>query len=201
MCFPHFPSFFFQSSCTDLLDILSVLVEISGKPHQSHVTPPSVSLHSDDVGMIMERSNEFKLHSIRERQAKNKSHTDPFVTVALTDPIQTAVNHFTKGHVHRLAVVDAKGKLVNVMTQSDILAWAAKDIPTRLNDPCVEAHTLMTVPFAVKDSEAAIDAFCVLESRHFSGAPVVDKDGVLVGSLSTSDLKQLNQKSFLNLLE
>jgi hypothetical protein len=57
---------------------------------ESRVTPPSQSIHTDDVSMIMERSNAFKLHSVRETHLKNKSHHDPAVTVGIQDPLTAA---------------------------------------------------------------------------------------------------------------
>jgi CBS-domain-containing membrane protein len=59
---------------------------------------------------------------------KNASHRDYCVSVALTDPISAAVRHFETGGLHRVGVVDARGELVNVLTQSDVVAWAAQGL-------------------------------------------------------------------------
>ena len=57
---------------------------------ESRVTPPSQSIHTDDVSMILERANAFKLHSVRENHVNNKSHHDPAVTVNINDPLTAA---------------------------------------------------------------------------------------------------------------
>ncbi len=180
------------SGFVDLMDLLSLLVEtatskkvcslvcslyfLQNTQMESFVTGPSQSLHTDDVSMIFDRSNQFKLHSIREQSAKNKSHHDPSCVVALSDPISAAIKHFVQGGLHRLAVVDSHGQLVNVLTQSDLLAWASKDISARVDSASfVNAEAIMSPAFSIQDSLCAIDAFCMLESRHFAGAPVVDK--------------------------
>jgi hypothetical protein len=93
----------------DYLDLLSFMVQVATDKvlmhcegpsrcfyyrlqlqRESRVTPPSQSIHTDDVSMIMERSNAFKLHSVRETHLKNKSHHDPAVTVGIQDPLTAA---------------------------------------------------------------------------------------------------------------
>ena len=54
--------------------------------------------------------------------------------------------------------------------------------------------------FSILESEIAIDAFCRLNESGHSGAPIVDVDGKLKGSLSATDLKGLSTISFLQLL-
>lgn len=194
------------TTCTgfvDCLDLLAYLVECVTAQKQSRVTPPSTSLHNDDLSMIMERANNFRLHSLRERHVKNKSGRDHTVTVALSDPLTAATRHFSKGMVHRVAVTDARGHLVNVLTQSDVLAWAYHDLEHRMRDLDVRAEAVaVRDAFTVRSSDVAVDAFLALDEHHHAGAPVVDENGAVVGCLSTSDLKQLaSKKSFLNLLD
>ncbi len=93
---------------------------------------------------------------------------------------------------------------MSVLTQSDILAWAAKQPEkrvTHLERLAMEFMTGVDGLQIVCDTDVAIDAFMALESSHNTGAPILDDEGKLVGCLSSSDLKQLNHKSFLQLLE
>ncbi len=102
--------------------------------------------------------------------------------------------------MHRVFVTDAGGKPLNVLTQSDLLKWAVQKTEERLRDTALPAESLMTKKegvLTVRDTEVAIDAFFALESAHVAGAPVLDADGRLVGSLSTSDLKQARAIVFL----
>ncbi len=79
------------SGFVDYLDLLSFLVEVGSEVHESHVTPPSHSIKTDDVSMILERANAFKLHSVRETKVKNKSRHDPSVAVSLQDSLSSAL--------------------------------------------------------------------------------------------------------------
>jgi CBS domain-containing protein len=103
-----------------------------------------------------------------------------------------SLQHFGLG-VHRVFVTQVDGKPLSVLTQSDVLAWAMQRPEERLRDATLPAEAIMTrreEVLAVRDTQAAIDAFCAIESKHCVGAPVLDENGGLVGSLSTSDLKQ-----------
>lgn len=50
---------------------------------------------------------------------KNPTHTVPTTT-----PVQTVVSHMLKTKIHRMALVDAKGRLEHLVTQSNLVEFA-----------------------------------------------------------------------------
>ena len=95
----------------DYLDLVAFLVEVCKEEKKSRVTPPSTSLETDDLSMIMERGNTFSLRTIQEKKLANRSHHDPSVIVSIEDPLTAATKHMLKNGVHRVAVTDSKGGL------------------------------------------------------------------------------------------
>src|SRR5207248_345305 len=87
------------------------------------------------------------------------------------------------------AVVDAGGRPIGVLSQSDVLRWlyAVQGEPDRVLDQKVEA--LMTTPvlcLAESDSIAKAAALMAFESIHHIA--VVGSDGKLTGMLSPLDV-------------
>lgn len=174
----------------DYLDLLAALVAVVTQERASRITPPSHSLHTDDVSMILERGNALLLHSLDEHRAANKSGRNPLVVVAASAPLREAAAHLCRG-VHRVAVVDSSGLLVNILSQSDLLRWAHSHQLLQLDNVSASSLASSKELFVVSESEQTIDAFQRLHTAGHYGGGVVNTDGVLVGSFSSSDLRCL----------
>eukprot|EP00658_Telonema_sp_P-2_P001753 TRINITY_DN10661_c0_g1_i1.p1 TRINITY_DN10661_c0_g1~~TRINITY_DN10661_c0_g1_i1.p1 ORF type:complete len:429 (+),score=94.38 TRINITY_DN10661_c0_g1_i1:143-1288(+) len=112
--------------------------------------------------------------------------------------------------VHRVALCDAEGRLVELVSQSDVLAFVAA------NPECLHTELLSKTlrqlnclasdqrngaqPISVLASTAAIAGFEEMERARVSGVAVVDAQGRLVGNLSASDLRGLRRQDFGRLL-
>jgi hypothetical protein len=56
--------------------------------------------------------------------------TTPAVTIAASTTLEQVAEQLTQQRIRRLPVVDANGKLVGIVSRSDVLRWAASRIPT-----------------------------------------------------------------------
>lgn len=116
------------------------------------------------------------------------------VTIDVKDSMQDAIT-LLKEHDIRMLPVMKKGKLVGVVTDRDLKRTSASDVTM------LEIHELLyllakikveeimtknpiTVPFDYTVEEAAE----VLLTNKISGAPVVDHEGQIVGTITQSDI-------------
>lgn len=116
------------------------------------------------------------------------------VTVDGNDSMQDAMKLLKQNNISMLPVMK-KGKLVGIVTDRDLKRASASDATT------LEVHELLflitkikvkeimtenpvTIPFDFTVEEAAE----VLLEHNISGAPVVDRDGKLVGTITKNDL-------------
>ncbi len=114
--------------------------------------------------------------------------TQPIV-VAADAPLGVAARMLEDHHIHGLPVVDARGALVGVISQTDMLrARSTEALWARW--PGLLVRHLMTSPALTIGSDAdAVEAARLMERRHVHRLVVVDSDGVTpVGVLSTTDL-------------
>lgn len=106
--------------------------------------------------------------------------------------LQAAAQVMVRARIHALPVVDVVGRLVGIVTDSDLtssMAGARLVAPRELGELRVDAlmtRNPVTVEAETSLAEAA-QALLTAEARHL---PVVDPDGRLVGMLSERDLRQ-----------
>mmetsp|Transcript_21652 Transcript_21652/g.30287 ORF Transcript_21652/g.30287 Transcript_21652/m.30287 type:complete len:319 (-) Transcript_21652:131-1087(-) len=124
--------------------------------------------------------------------------------VSETDSLLTVCETLAKG-VHRVPVVNAEGEVVNIISQSSIIAFLNKHI----NDFKAEtSKKLADVPIGTKNvisvgkNTKAIEAFRLMDNKKISGLAVVEEEtGKLIGNTSGSDLKLFIKTPSLELLQ
>ena len=116
------------------------------------------------------------------------------ITVDAKDSMHDAMKHL-KEHDIRMLPVMKKGKLVGIITDRDLKRASASDattleihellyLLTRVKVKDIMTRDVITVPpdFTVEETAQ------VLQKNRISGAPVVDADGQLVGTITQTDL-------------
>jgi acetoin utilization protein AcuB len=116
------------------------------------------------------------------------------ITVDVEDSMMDAMN-LLKEHGIRMLPVVKKGKLVGVVTDRDLRRASASDATS------LEVHELLYLisrikvgeimsknPITVPPDFTVEEAAEVLLENTISGAPVVDKDGQVVGTITQSDI-------------
>ena len=124
---------------------------------------------------------------------KNRMTPDPIV-VRPDLSIAEALDQMRQAGVHRFPVVDARGKLVGIVTESDLL-YASPSSVTSLNVweltyllNQVKVKSTMTKDVITVDEDAPIEEAAILMRDHdIGGLPVLCR-GKLVGIITESDL-------------
>ena len=107
-----------------------------------------------------------------------------------------------KRHVfHRLALVDARGELCHIVSQSDVIKFVyehldefgsiAEDTAEALGFVRGEAYVVKVSP-----ETPAIDAMVLMEERDISAVAVVNAAGEIIGNFSISELRNIMSEHF-----
>ncbi len=109
--------------------------------------------------------------------------------------------------MHHLALTDEAGKLVNVLSQVDVLRFMNTDAVALLGDDAFRsvqqlglARTESRRVKCVRSSTPTIDAFCAMQRHGLSSLAVVNDHWQLVGNLSASDITLLVSLRFVQLI-
>eukprot|EP01116_Phalansterium_solitarium_P007666 TRINITY_DN2047_c0_g2_i1.p2 TRINITY_DN2047_c0_g2~~TRINITY_DN2047_c0_g2_i1.p2 ORF type:complete len:420 (-),score=162.74 TRINITY_DN2047_c0_g2_i1:510-1688(-) len=101
--------------------------------------------------------------------------------------------------LHRIAIVDDKRKLVNLVTQSALLEFVEDGLPLlgpKRNKPLSLCRDLFHDVESISTDDSAMDGFGKMRSKDLQGVAVVDKEsGRLVGNLSARDLRGIEIES------
>jgi len=98
--------------------------------------------------------------------------------------------------VHRVPVVDDKGQLVNIISQSTVVKLLSlkcirigDPAYSDANSPCLGETTAGSTPvLSVSKNETVINTFRILDSKNKSGVALLDESGRLVGTTTGKDL-------------
>lgn len=127
---------------------------------------------------------------------------DP-ITISPDLPIAEALEQMRQNKVHRFPVLDKKGKLVGIVSHSDLL-YAAPSSATSLNVwevtyllNRIQVKEVMTKNVVTVDEDCPIEDAARLMREHSIGGLPVMRDEAVVGIITESDLFQV----FLELLK
>jgi len=173
----------------DVLDLAGYILaewkRISVRLESSHF--PAESLFETEIFEIVNFSNMNYPIYIRE-------------DASIQDAIKLFCRPRTVNRLHRIGVVNENGKLVNVISQSDIIYFAVKHIdtiPKSLVDlPIGTDQGLIKSPIMVRIDSPFSDTLETLYKNKISGLALVDHEFKLCGNLSASDLRGMNSLGF-----
>jgi len=106
------------------------------------------------------------------------------------------------GGCHRVVLSDEKGMLSNIISQSDVVRYIAKnpDLAGKLLGSTVEelnyTDESKKAVVAFPADCSALDAFKTMYREKVSSVALVDTEGKLAGNLSASDLRGMTPSSF-----
>jgi len=116
------------------------------------------------------------------------SRRNPFHSVDSNASLLTVVQLLAKG-LHRIPVLNDKGDVMNIISQSTIVQHLAKHDFKETHKTVLEAKIGSRPVLSVLTSTPAIDVFRLMDKKKISGVAVVDGTGQLIGNTSGSDLK------------
>jgi len=131
------------------------------------------------------------------------SRRNAFIPVQANDNLLQVCEILAKG-VHRVPVVDDKGEVINIISQSSVISFLHKNASKFHNelDKTLHALHIGTKPVIVVSKDTpAIETFRLMDNKKISGVAVVDGSGSLVGNTSASDLKLFLKTPSIELLQ
>lgn len=146
-------------------------------------------LHSNNLHSLIMSKDELNQQTVMDIKVRS----EPLVTINESQTILDAAEEMIKNSVHRVLVLDSSNKPANLITQSRILRLAAVNMDSI---SCAQ-KTLRELPIGGKSvvvvnaKEHVRHAFDIIKDNRINVIGVVNDKGVLVGSLSTSDIKFL----------
>eukprot|EP00339_Tiarina_fusa_P015168 CAMPEP_0117028754 /NCGR_PEP_ID=MMETSP0472-20121206/20882_1 /TAXON_ID=693140 ORGANISM="Tiarina fusus, Strain LIS" /NCGR_SAMPLE_ID=MMETSP0472 /ASSEMBLY_ACC=CAM_ASM_000603 /LENGTH=213 /DNA_ID=CAMNT_0004736335 /DNA_START=243 /DNA_END=884 /DNA_ORIENTATION=- len=146
----------------------------------------------------------MKVESFTEKpvgEIANLSNKDPFVSVKGTDSALCILDLFASG-VHRAAVNNDNGELVNVVSQFDFIRFVAKHLdllPELSKQSIKDAGLGQSWVLHVRKTERAISCFAKMVENGMNATGIVDLEGKLYGQLSSTSLRGLTAETFKSL--
>eukprot|EP01133_Synstelium_polycarpum_P018035 gene18035-21529_t len=150
--------------------------------------------------------NLFKKQKVGD--ISNMSKREPFIIVDSEKRLDEVATLMSRHKIHRVAVLDQRGELCNVISLSRIIECSAQlfgidnDL-TAMGSKTVEQLSLGLDKEVISTSQdkPAIDAFKIIARMSVSGIGVTDEQNRLVGVISDHDLNLIkSQGQYLNLL-
>ena len=119
------------------------------------------------------------------------SGRNPYYPIDENASLSVAIKMLVEQKAHRLPVVDSRGNLITILTQSHVvrLVWNHMHKFSVYNKTLAELHLAFKDVYTISKHRKAIEAFQVIRSKGVSGIAVVNKHGKLIGNISASDLK------------
>jgi len=162
----------------DLFDLLAYLLELWDENE------------TNEVDGIHKLGEKFLNHTVSD--LIDRSDNDVYAAVTGEEHAHRLVRLFGLG-VHRVALLDMRGSLTNILSQSDVVKFLHANLHLlgeNANKTIRELKMIATDNLVVAETDqTAISAFNLLGQNLISAVPIVDKNGVLCGTLALSDLK------------
>lgn len=122
--------------------------------------------------------------------------------VEVTQSLGAAAAAMATRRIRHLPVVKA-GRLVGLLSQRDLLAARPGEVELRRSGGTSElelrepvSHAMTSRVYAVTPDTAALEVAGVLALRGFGCAPVIDRDGAVIGIVTETDFLELAAASF-----
>jgi len=142
------------------------------------------------ISRMLEEEHHYVINEIA-----NESRRNPWCTVNFNTPLLQVMSIMTDKKIHRVAVVDEKGQLTNVITMSDLVQYIFNNLQpfSSLKGKTVEElHLGIKEVVSTTTTEKTYKAFLLMNSSGVSGVAVLDEQGKIVGNISAGDLKRLD---------
>jgi len=168
-----------------------------------------VFIHDDQVSDVPNNLQDILLHGCKLfKQPQDGvtstylSRRNPFHSVSGEDTLLSVAEILAKG-VHRVPVVDSKGDVINIISQTSLIAFFQKNHKelAHVTHKLISELNVGSKPvICVSQNTKAIEAFRLMDNKKISGVAVVDETGRFIGNTSASDLKLFISSPSLELL-
>jgi len=148
-------------------------------------------------------SGNFFNTKLRDLEVKGELMRDTAHTIDENAPLIDALKMMNAEKCHRVLVTNARGEIVNIITQSRIVQFLSVmiDMLPNANKSIQELGIGLSHVECVSENDLAYSAFKKMLDNSYSALGVVNSEGYLVGNISINDLKLIGYKtSYWNLL-
>jgi acetoin utilization protein AcuB len=118
----------------------------------------------------------------------------PVITIHPEVPIQEALDMMHKEHVHRFPVVDSRGRMIGLVSETDILNASPSEVTTLsmwevnyLISKITVKKVMVTDVITVTEDTPIEEAARIMADHSISGLPVM-REGKVVGIITETDL-------------
>jgi len=172
----------------DMVDILSFLVEILNESEIDASRRKYLTL-----------TDYFKNSNVAS--VSDLSRRDPWIPLACNAKIASLLETLSKQGAHRVPIMDPlNGELLQLITQSDVINFVAKNIDRFGTVVCKTLAELKlgSSPVVSVDIDGRLkDAFRLIVEKKVSAVAVVDSSLTLIATLSVRDLRTLSGEARL----
>jgi len=168
----------------DMANIVKFIVQ--------HFEEGTLSSHTNIMALLDETDN-FKECLVNDIIKKPMGIMTPYHPVYVGYSLYAAFEVMARSNLHRLAIVDHQRALVSILTQSQLVEFAFRNIALlgakrskKVKDMSYNMHEV----FSVKPNDLALRAFNLMSEKNVTGVAVLD-EGVLVDQISMRDLQAM----------
>eukprot|EP00762_Andalucia_godoyi_P008455 ANDGO_05792.mRNA.1 Protein sds23 len=209
----------------DTADMIALVVRLFVDSPPADGAPSSHAYH--DLHHAL--SHASKLYLMSASQITDLSKENPFVPLAPNVSLYEVAKVMATG-IHRVPIVDEKGALVNVVTQSALVKFLVSHLNVHLHSASstssvasVETSTSddngkeqwedlqldesvgslklgVRKVICVSGEDRTVDAFATMLKNHISAIAVLDEAGKIMGNVSNSDIRVLCDPSAMPLI-
>jgi CBS domain-containing protein len=155
-----------------------------------------------NIETLKERGEQFAKQPVTA--LIDKSRVDEYCPVSHHGTLFQVMEDVLSQHVHRVPVFDNSDKVYNVLSQSDLIQFLyenIRDIGIARFDTVEKLGLGTPAVISMSARAKAIHAFFLMLYNKVPAVAIVSGNGELVGNLSASDLRGLDQNTFTELLK
>jgi len=175
-----------------MLDILAYIISALDEP----------SIASGKMGIEEVKScTRFKKETVKD--VLQVSRKNAWIMMNELDSLYETIAMFAKNNLREVAVVNAKGEFVSIITQSRLIQWLSNRSSSEMGQ--FVSMTIGDFKLGYKkvhcmhQSRRVIDVFLQMNYLGISGMAIVNNENRVIGNISVSDLKDIggNAEKFM----
>jgi len=126
-------------------------------------------------------------------EVMNSSKKNPAAFIPSKTSLQQAVDVMATNHWHRVGIINDKGTLVSVLSQTQVIQFLAGKTDWQIGP--IAGKTLKELHFGIGDvisvpsDTSMIDAYIKMLDYSKTGIALVNKNNKIIGNISASDLR------------
>jgi len=171
----------------DLADIVAFFVEHFGDKKLGE---------TEDFWAMVDAEQQFQKLTVNDVMKYPLNKRNQFHPVPRGFSLWTAVELLAREEgLHRVPVIDSNWKLVNMITQSQLIRHLNEhidDIADKKNKPLHLISSLQKPVISIHENEITMNAFKKMNELGLPAIAVVNNEGHLVGNISIRDLKGIS---------